>query len=90
VPQVVRPEIVNLGLLKRFWINNSVECGLAYLMDTPSPSFESKAFSVVHIGCATAKFSFGHEMGHNKGCQHDRNKAGSAGAFPYSYGFQHS
>jgi len=71
------------------WINNDKSCGLAYLMSSPNPSFESKAYSVVHFGCATANYSFGHEMGHNQGCQHDRaNAAGQAGAFPYSYGLQ--
>jgi hypothetical protein len=75
--------------LVSLWINNKQLCGLAYLMDKPSPSFESKAYSVVHVGCATGYYSFGHEMGHNQGCQHDRaNATGSPGAFSYSYGFQ--
>lgn len=71
------------------WINNDRSCGLAYLMSSPSPSFEAKAYSVVHFGCATGNYSFGHEMGHNQGCQHDRaNAAGQPGSFPYSYGLQ--
>jgi hypothetical protein len=70
------------------WINNKADCGLAYLMTSPSPSFESKAYSVVHFGCATGYYSFGHEMGHNQGCQHDRGNAQGPGAFPYSYGLQ--
>jgi hypothetical protein len=70
------------------WINNKADCGLAYLMTSSSPSFESKAYSVVHFGCATGYYSFGHEMGHNQGCQHDRANAQGPGAFPYSYGLQ--
>src|SRR5260370_39935173 len=46
------------------------------------------AYSVVHWGCATGYYSFGHEMGHNLGCQHDRGNASGTGAFPYSYGYQ--
>lgn len=74
--------------LVSLWINNSQSCGLAYVMNQPDPSFESSAFSVVNVSCATGYYSFGHEMGHNQGCQHDRANAVSPGAFPYSYGYQ--
>ena len=58
-------------------------------MNTPSPAFSDKAYSVVHVGCATGYYSFAHEMGHNEGCQHYRNNAnGQPGAFPFSYGYQ--
>jgi hypothetical protein len=78
--------------LVSLWISNgnSGTCGLAYLMDSPSAVFQSKAFSVVAVQCATTLYSFGHEMGHNQGCQHDRVNANSAGAYPYSYGLQRS
>jgi hypothetical protein len=74
--------------LVSLWINNSQYCGLANLMTQPDPSFESKAFSVVNVSCATGYYSFAHEMGHNQGCQHDRNNSDGPGAFPYSYGYQ--
>jgi hypothetical protein len=63
-------------------------CGIAYLMDSLSPSFESSAFAVVARSCATGYYSFGHEMGHNMGAHHDRANASGTGAFSYSYGYQ--
>ena len=69
------------------WINNAAYCGLAYLMTTPSSTFESNAFSVVHYSCATGYYSFGHEMGHNLGSHHDTYVAPGNGAFSYSHGY---
>lgn len=46
-------------------------CGIAYLMDTVSATFESSAFSVTAHNCATGYYSFGHELGHNMGARHD-------------------
>jgi hypothetical protein len=74
--------------LVSLWINNSEYCGLANLMTQLDPSFESTAFSVVNVTCATGYYSFAHEMGHNQGCQHDRNNAEGPGVYPYSYGYQ--
>ncbi len=68
-------------------VDNSAYCGLAYLMTTPAPSFDGYAFSVVHHGCATGYYSFGHELGHNMGSTHDHDNA-SNGAFSYSFGYQ--
>ncbi|MBF0292921.1 MAG: FG-GAP repeat protein, partial [Nitrospinae bacterium] len=69
------------------WINNSAYCGLAYLMTSPSSTFDSNAFSVVHHSCATGYYSFGHEMGHNLGSHHDTYVAPGNGAFSYSHGY---
>eukprot|EP00521_Asterionellopsis_glacialis_P009153 CAMPEP_0195286410 /NCGR_PEP_ID=MMETSP0707-20130614/3884_1 /TAXON_ID=33640 /ORGANISM="Asterionellopsis glacialis, Strain CCMP134" /LENGTH=579 /DNA_ID=CAMNT_0040346045 /DNA_START=118 /DNA_END=1857 /DNA_ORIENTATION=+ len=46
-------------------------CGVAYF----GPS-RSHAFSVSSWNCATGYYSFGHEIGHNLGCNHDRAAAG--------------
>ena len=62
-------------------------CGVAYLMTGLSHDFEDLAFSVVHVGCATGNYSFGHELGHNMGAAHDRANA-SASLFDYSFGYQ--
>jgi hypothetical protein len=70
------------------WINDSQFCGLAYLMTSVSSFFEAWAFSVVHHACATGYYSFGHELGHNMGSEHDRANAAGPGAYPYSYGYQ--
>lgn len=64
-------------------------CGIAYLMTNVSQGFASSAFSVTLDSCATGYYSFGHEIGHNMGCTHDRDN-GSSAAYQYSYGFRTS
>lgn len=68
---------------------NGQYCGIAYLMTNPSAGFASSAFSVTNYSCMTGYYSFGHELGHNMGCAHDPQNAGSA-AYSYSYGFRTS
>ncbi|KAA3607897.1 MAG: hypothetical protein DWQ01_12485 [Planctomycetota bacterium] len=68
-------------------VNGTQYCGIAYLMTNVSHSFRSSAFSVTARTCATGYYTFGHELGHNFGCAHDRANAGSA-AYPYSYGYR--
>ena len=46
-------------------------CGIGYKMDTVSAAFAPFAYSVVDRDCATGYYSFGHEMGHNMGADHD-------------------
>ncbi len=76
--------------LVSFWINDTSSCGLAWLMTSLSPSFAANGFSVVHWGpqCATGYYSFGHEMGHNMGCAHDRENSSGQGLYSYSYGWR--
>ena len=62
-------------------------CGLGYFMDTVSNSFEPYAYSVVERDCATGYFSFGHELGHNMGADHDSANSTGPGAYPYDHGF---
>jgi len=69
-------------------VDNQGYCGLGYLMQTVSPSFAAYAFCLVSRVCTTGYYSFAHEMGHNMGAHHDRANASSAGAYPYSYGYQ--
>ncbi len=66
-------------------VNSFDACGIAYLMTSDSPGFQSLAFSVTARPCAAGNMTFAHEVGHNQGCHHDRDNAGSA-IFPYSYG----
>jgi len=68
-------------------IDDNDYCGIAWLMTNLSTSFAGYAFSVVYHDCATGYYSFGHEIGHNQGCAHDRDNAGDA-LFPYSYGWR--
>eukprot|EP00588_Corethron_pennatum_P013123 CAMPEP_0194265496 /NCGR_PEP_ID=MMETSP0169-20130528/717_1 /TAXON_ID=218684 /ORGANISM="Corethron pennatum, Strain L29A3" /LENGTH=853 /DNA_ID=CAMNT_0039005969 /DNA_START=87 /DNA_END=2644 /DNA_ORIENTATION=- len=48
-------------------IDDEEYCGLANL----GPS-KGLMFSVTSWSCATGNYSFGHELGHNMGCNHDR------------------
>lgn len=66
-------------------VNSFDVCGIAYLMTSNSPGFQSLAFSVTARGCAASNLTFAHEVGHNQGCQHDRDNAGN-GIYPYAYG----
>ena len=72
-------------------IEDFTACGLAWLMMAVSPSFETYAFAVVNQACATGNYSFGHELGHNMGAQHDWYEYlkffGLPPAFPYSFGY---
>jgi hypothetical protein len=66
-------------------VTSAEACGIAYVMETPSPGFEGLAYSVVNYGCAISSLTVAHEFGHNLGCQHN-NGDGTTGAFPFSYG----
>ncbi len=70
------------------WVENLNACGVGYLMTSLATPFASSAFNVVARNCATGNYTFGHEMGHNMGCAHDRANSNGAGVFPYSYGYQ--
>jgi hypothetical protein len=63
-------------------------CGLGYLMTSVNTTFAQYAFNITAWNCAGQNLSFAHELGHNMGLSHDFANAGSAGAYPYSYGYQ--
>jgi hypothetical protein len=63
-------------------------CGIAWLMSGNSPAFESAAFSVVDEFCISPNYSFGHELGHNMGCNHAPDDPVGTGAFNYSFGYK--
>lgn len=68
-------------------VNASSSCGIGYVMTGANSSFQNYAFSAVARTCATGYYSFAHELGHNFGCQHDR-QSGGTGVFPYSFGYR--
>ena len=60
----------------------------------PPASVMPMAFSVVEVSerVVDGKYycderSFAHELGHNMGCDHDRDHASNYHAYPYSYGY---
>lgn len=62
-------------------------CGLSWLMDPVSSTFESKAFSVTQQNCATGSYTFGHEIGHNMSARHDRASDNTDSPFAYNHGY---
>jgi len=93
-------------MLKRNDITDSGQTiGIAYLLEHPAIKGESESmlndamgFSVVTFGYTLGYNLVSHELGHNFGCQHDREHAVSydaqgnervgEGAFPYSFGYR--
>lgn len=58
-------------------------CGLAWL----GPR-KSRMFSVTAWNCATGYYSFGHEIGHNLGCNHDLGTKNACKGSKYNYGYR--
>src|SRR5215211_6549206 len=68
-------------------IEGNQYCGIGWLMNSPSVSFESNGFSVAAQSCATGYYSFAHELGHNMGSRHDTYVDPNNTPYPYSHGF---
>ena len=65
-------------------INRGEYCGLGWCT-----SDDTKAFCIVNWGCSADNWSMAHEMGHNQGCDHDRqNSGGGCTNYSYGYGFR--
>ena len=69
-------------------VGDTEYCGLAYMMSSVSPSFESWAFGLVSLDCcATGSLSFGHELGHIMAAHHDWYVNESIDPYPYNHGY---
>ncbi len=80
-----------VALIRKYQTSNN-SCGLAYVMQTVSSSFASRAFSVTQEGKAgdgfrCSDYALAHEVGHNLGNVHDRANSTIKGAYDYSYGY---
>lgn len=74
--------------LVSFWVKNGGSyCGIAWLMDSISPAFADWGYSVVDKDCATGYYSFGHELGHNMGLNHDIYVDPQNAPYPHSHGY---
>ena len=69
--------------------------GIGYVLQHPTQVASDTrgndlyGFSVVNFGLMTSNSVVSHELGHNFGCQHDReNSGGSTGAYSYSFGYR--
>jgi hypothetical protein len=51
----------------------------------PSSPTASLAFSVVHYRCSAGYYSFGHEIAHNMGCNHERKSSDNDNGINYGY-----
>ncbi len=63
-------------------------CGIAYTMDSTliNQTFAPAAHSIVSVQCAVSNWTFAHEVGHNRGCTHNRENSANPAAYAYSYG----
>jgi len=52
-------------------VDDSASCGIAYEIYAEN---QDEAFAVVHYNCATGNYSFGHEIGHLQGADHDERR----------------
>jgi hypothetical protein len=70
---------------------NGGTIGVGYLMRNVSTNFASNAFSISEqYWMSNPGWAMAHELGHNMGSTHDRANTSSTGAYPYSYGYQHT
>ncbi|HZN03120.1 MAG TPA: FG-GAP-like repeat-containing protein [Candidatus Polarisedimenticolia bacterium] len=70
------------------FVDDSEAAGLSYLMQSESTTFAGLAFSVVWFFAASNNLTLPHEIGHNQGCEHDRDHATSMPVFHDAYGMR--
>lgn len=87
---VTSPRNIYKADLVSLLVNHSTDGtgGVAYRMTEVRYDFEDFAFSVVRREDAVESMAFAHEVGHNQGCGHNPEDAGS-GPFAYPFSFGH-
>ena len=80
-----------------FLINqvDSTNSGVGYILASPNYTFNcTYGFSVITFSYLNSGRTFSHELGHNLGCEHDRQNANTTtgaaakGTYAYSYGYR--
>jgi len=62
-------------------------CGRAFIMQSPDATwFDTYAFGLTDDSCL-GNYSFGHELGHNMGLQHDTYVTPEDGTYAYAHGY---
>ena len=86
--EIVGADFVSVLIDGRDSLGNVHICGAAPTMGPgmDNADFEDYALSVVSVQCATVQWTLAHEVGHNRGCAHNREDAGNDGVYTYSYG----
>ena len=74
--------------LVAMFVENDDACGIGWLMTQETAGFEANAFTVVNRDCAVGYYSFGHELGHNQGCNHDQANSSGNSIAPYAHGWR--
>ena len=76
-------ELKNSADAAALLVANFAACGIAYTYTYSS----GLTLSVTMKSCATGYYSFGHELGHNFGCQHNVEAPATNAVFDYGYGY---
>ncbi len=64
-------------------VDDAMFCGIAFM----GPRID-RMYSVITWSCATGYFSFGHEIGHNLGLNHDRGTSYNCHSKKYYFGYR--
>merc|ERR1719479_279791 len=66
-------------------VKNAGVCGIAWVLADTS-DYAKKMTSMTKLSCALGRYTFGHELGHNMGLDHDKYESGGRNE-PYSQGY---
>ncbi len=85
---LVGADFVSVLIDGRDFMGEVPTCGVGFVMqpDEINHDFGDSALSIVSVQCAAVSWTLAHEVGHNRGCAHNREDVVIDGAYPYAYG----